>query len=316
MAEKKPLTPEQLEKKRARGRKSSKTYREKNKARLAAYAAAYYRGKGAETRKEWRRRNVEKTRQYRRDWVRRHPEKSKAACKAYRSKNGDRLRAKALRFYRENREACIDQKRAMRHAALGRVCEFCGRSDSETSFAKPDRCSGCNAQYYRRGACGRCGFPLYKKRPHKERRGSLLFCPNCETNDREARRVWITLSDAQRKLANYREAQKVHALWSLMESLDVATITRTHAMPIFEASGIVTRSADRMWKRIREWAPTLPDSMAVDGVALSPVNERETVLAITINRRKLSAFLKPVIEWLAWKGVGESRGGPRKRRSA
>lgn len=115
---------------------------------------------------------------YHRAWRAKNPDKAKKIQRRYYEKNAATVRASKRRYYYANAERLREQARewrrrnsghsaARRKAIKGRICNSCGRNDSESSWSdKQDMCCACGARYFKYGTCKGCGQAKYKDGCH------------------------------------------------------------------------------------------------------------------------------------------------------
>lgn len=288
------MTPEErIRRRRERQRVYAARYREKNRETIrekARIRAIEYRRSGR--KKAWEDKNRERVRRYHREWNARNLDKLREWARERYWRNPEENREKS-RIYNRTHAA---ERRSKSKQAIGRVCQFCGRSDSDIAFKGPDRCNTCAGKKAQYGLCRVCGFVRNKHRLGR------LYCRNCEANNQEAERVRSTFTKAQVAFTRKKMTARAFSLWEILSHTDGSRITSVEAVPVLEASGLTRKSADTIWERCHR----LATGTGFATYARESRLEGGNLGVLTIRRRQLVAFLEPIILWLTWKGVGKS----------
>lgn len=200
-------------------------------------------------------------------------------------------------YMRSLRARIPDLRMRYRKIPRGRICRFCGRTDSETCFDEVlDRCHACVTRGARNGFCEECEEPLYALRvPGANADGSRRYvfpCRACQESEGAAKEAFESLSEPQRRLTDRHDARRTLLLWDVLKATDGERILRADYPELMEQD-------HNGWKRLTEWAEALPDSLA------RSEKEREGKglhVVLIVKRRALTAFLEPLVQYFTWKG--------------
>lgn len=117
------------------------------------------KNKQAAYQREWRKKNLEKSREIQRRYRRNNPEACRAAKKKYYRKNRERHRADTLKWQKAHPNYTTQRRKRV----AGRVCGSCGTDDSKKSWsANNGYCVRCYARSLDNGFCRKCGAAKYK----------------------------------------------------------------------------------------------------------------------------------------------------------
>lgn len=235
-------------------------------------------------------------RAYNRAWVAAHPERVREIKRRWLAKPGNKERARsagaawARRKYAANKDVInakrrkerktdkyrraylaykpkkLTLERKLRKARLGRVCDDCGRSDSEAHWSgRRDQCSRCKKRAH---ANGRCRFGHIRSR----RRGTrILYCKECLEN---------------KNVGHVGAGTRVLTLWDMAWTGDGVSVSWAD---VARVCGTKEPSAKRQWARLAPWILSLPIDPVYDKLAGT----------VSFNPKRLRAHLEPLVDAVA-----------------
>lgn len=247
------------------------------------------RRKNAAWNRAWRARNPERLRAIQQRFRKRHPERVAAFQKSWRDRHPDHF-TKYMKAHR------------------GRVCQYCGVTDTDRLFTGANQCVNCQKRKEHNGLCPVCKTPMFRQRRVRIRR---VYCKNCEENKVAAREIKETFTEAQRAIIKRQDATRALLLW---DALQVVEDDRMAKDLLAHVVNLSPKSLGRTFDRLVVFATKkLPRGMCryetgpVD--KSSQTNKHVTCKGFLVfeKKRELVAFLEPVVTYFAFKGVGKRR---------